>query len=296
MGDSTATTICDISDDVKEELKKFRFSKSNNAALILKVDREKKLIVVDELIEDVSLEDLQEQLPSHQPRYIIYSYKMIHDDARVSLPMVFIYFTPRDSQVDLQVMYAGMKVALQKEADLTRVYEIRDLDDLTEDWLKEKLKKLKRGPAPLDKDVQELINAAVEARKRAYIPYSGFAVGSALRSKTGEIFTGCNIENAAFAPSICAERTALAKAVSEGHREFTACVVIANQEKNYTAPCGVCRQTLIEFVDKDIPVYLAKPVPVNVLITSLFTLLPAAFIPKNFTPTPTNQDKNLNFK
>lgn len=88
----------------------------------------------------LQLEDLQEQLPSHQPRYIVYSYKMLHDDQRVSLPMVFIYFTPRDSQVDLQVMYAGMKVALQKEADLTRVYEIRDLDDLTEDWLKSKLK------------------------------------------------------------------------------------------------------------------------------------------------------------
>lgn len=86
------------------------------------------------------MEDLREQLPSHQPRYIVYSYKMVHDDARVSFPMVFIYFTPRDSQIDLQVMYAGMKIALQKEADLTRVYEIRDLDDLTEDWLREKLK------------------------------------------------------------------------------------------------------------------------------------------------------------
>lgn len=88
----------------------------------------------------MQLEELCEQLPSHQPRYIIYSYKMIHDDQRVSIPMVFIYFTPRDSQIDLQVMYAGMKVALQKEVDLTRVYEIRDLEDLTEEWLREKLK------------------------------------------------------------------------------------------------------------------------------------------------------------
>lgn len=91
-------------------------------------------------------------------------------------------------------------------------------------------------------------------------------------------------------------RTAIAKAVSEGHREFTACAVVAHQEKFFTAPCGVCRQTLIEFVEKDIPVYLAKPVPVRVLITSIFKLLPGAFIPKNFTPNPASQDRNLNFK
>ncbi|XP_063702005.1 cytidine deaminase-like [Culicoides brevitarsis] len=151
----------------------------------------------------------------------------------------------------------------------------------------------------LDNDVQELINAAVEARKKAYVPYSGFAVGAALRTKSGEIVTGCNIENAAYSPSICAERCAIAKAVSEGHREFTACAVVAFQEKYFTAPCGVCRQSLIEFAEKDIPVYFAKPSPVRVLITSLFTLLPGAFVPKNFTPQPATQNgngTNLNFR
>ncbi|XP_037036890.1 glia maturation factor beta [Bradysia coprophila] len=132
--------ICDISNEVKDELRKFRFRKDNiNSALILKVDRDKQLVCVDELIEQITMEELQEQLPGHQPRYIVYSYKMIHDDQRVSYPMCFIFYTPRDSQMELQMMYAGTKRALQKEADLTKVYEIRELDELTEDWLKENL-------------------------------------------------------------------------------------------------------------------------------------------------------------
>ncbi|GLH14535.1 hypothetical protein R5R35_012397 [Gryllus longicercus] len=134
--------VCDIGDDVKEALKKFRFRKSvDNSALILKVDREKQIICIEDCIEDISVDDLRETLPGHQPRFIIYSYRMEHGDGRVSYPMCFIYFTPRDSQIELQIMYAGTKLALQKEAGLTRVYEIRELDELTEDWLKEKLRK-----------------------------------------------------------------------------------------------------------------------------------------------------------
>ncbi|XP_005184156.1 glia maturation factor gamma [Musca domestica] len=139
MGDSR---ICDISDEVRAILKEFRFRKSKlNSALILKVDREKQLVVIDDAIDDISVEDLQEQLPGHQPRYVIYTYKMVHDDSRISYPMCFIFYTPRDSQIELQMMYACTKSALQREIDLTRVYEIRELDELTEDWLKEKLSK-----------------------------------------------------------------------------------------------------------------------------------------------------------
>ncbi|XP_075224082.1 glia maturation factor [Lycorma delicatula] len=136
--------VCDIEDDVKDALKKFRFRKSEtNAALILKVDREKQKICIDEFIEDVSLDELRESyLPSHQPRYVVYCYRMEHSDGRVSFPMCFIYITPRDSQMELQIMYAGTKLALQKEADLTRIYEVRELDELTEEWLQEKLNKL----------------------------------------------------------------------------------------------------------------------------------------------------------
>ncbi|CAD7080058.1 unnamed protein product [Hermetia illucens] len=138
MGD---VKICDITDAVRDEIKKFRFSKNNdNAALILKVDRDKQIIVVDEYLEDVSIADLQELLPGHQPRYIVYTYRMVHDDSRVSHPMCFIFYTPRDSHMGLQMMYAGTKTAIQQEVGVTKVFEVRDLDDFTEDWLREKLK------------------------------------------------------------------------------------------------------------------------------------------------------------
>lgn len=109
---------------------------------LVKVDREKQLVCVDEHIEDITIDDLQEQLPGHQPRYIVYSYKMIHDDQRVSYPMCFIFYTPRDSQIELQMMYAGTKRALAREADLTKTYEIRELDELTEEWLRENLTRI----------------------------------------------------------------------------------------------------------------------------------------------------------
>lgn len=107
---------------------------------LVKVDREKQLVVLDDCLDDVSVDELQELLPGHQPRYVIYTYKMIHDDARISYPMCFIFYTPRDSQIELQMMYACTRSALQREINLTRVYEIRELDELTEEWLKEKLK------------------------------------------------------------------------------------------------------------------------------------------------------------
>jgi cytidine deaminase len=91
---------------------------------------------------------------------------------------------------------------------------------------------------------QELIRVALEVRQRAYTPYSHYQVGAALLSADGTIFSGCNIENAAYSPCICAERSALAKAVSEGVRQFTAIAVATH---NVGAPCGVCRQSLYEF-------------------------------------------------
>ncbi|KAI8433483.1 hypothetical protein MSG28_015518 [Choristoneura fumiferana] len=132
--------VCDIGDDVKEKLKKFRFSKHNeNCALILKVNREKQALEVDEELESVELEQLQEILPSHQPRFIVYSYKMEHDDGRTSFPMCFIFYTPRDAHMELQVMYAGTQRALAAAVGAPRLLEVREIDELTEDWLKEKL-------------------------------------------------------------------------------------------------------------------------------------------------------------
>ena len=90
----------------------------------------------------------------------------------------------------------------------------------------------------------ELIQAAITASEHAYIPYSQYAVGAALLTVDGEVFSGCNVESASYTPTICAERTALVKAISEGHREFAAVAVVT---RDGGSPCGVCRQLLFEF-------------------------------------------------
>ena len=109
---------------------------------------------------------------------------------------------------------------------------------------------------------EKLVNLALEARERAYTPYSGFAVGAALLCADGTVYQGCNIENAAFGPTICAERVAVVKAVSEGKRDFAAIAVAggkAGQEvTGLFPPCGVCRQVLREFCGLDFPLYLVK--------------------------------------
>ena len=91
-----------------------------------------------------------------------------------------------------------------------------------------------------------LIQTAADSRNRAYHPYSDFAVGAALECADGSVFTGCNIENASYSLTICAERTAAAKAVSEGHRDFDT-IVIAGRSEDYCVPCGTCRQVMMEF-------------------------------------------------
>ena len=93
---------------------------------------------------------------------------------------------------------------------------------------------------------EELKAAAVAMLDRAYCPYSHFPVGAALECRDGTVFTGCNIENAAYSPTICAERTAVAKAVSEGHTDFVR-IVVAGRSEDHCVPCGVCRQVLREF-------------------------------------------------
>ena len=93
---------------------------------------------------------------------------------------------------------------------------------------------------------EELKATAIAMLDRAYIPYSHFPVGAALECSDGTVFTGCNIENAAFGPTICAERTAVVKAVSEGHRDLVR-IVIAGRSKDFCVPCGTCRQVLREF-------------------------------------------------
>lgn len=100
---------------------------------------------------------------------------------------------------------------------------------------------------------RELVSAAINARQSAYAPYSRFKVGAALLTADGRVFTGCNIENAAYSPGCCAERTAFFKAVSEGARAFTAVAVAgwADGSPGYAWPCGVCRQVMMEFCDPE---------------------------------------------
>lgn len=131
---------------------------------------------------------------------------------------------------------------------------------------------------------QQLIRMALAAREKAYAPYSDFMVGAALRAADGRIFTGCNVENAAFTPTSCAERTALFKAVSEGEREFTAIAIVGSKvgEKNtlVTGPCGVCRQALYEFGGPGLTVIMAKSEE-DYIVTTLGELLPYGFGPAN---------------
>lgn len=107
---------------------------------------------------------------------------------------------------------------------------------------------------------EQLIILAKEAMTRSYSPYSGFKVGAALLCSDGTVYQGCNIENAAFSPTICAERTAIFKAVSEGKRDFAAIAICGGKDgviTGYFPPCGVCRQVMTEFCSGDFPIYLA---------------------------------------
>ena len=107
----------------------------------------------------------------------------------------------------------------------------------------------------MDREIAEkLMETAIEQLQYSYAPYSGFRVGAALLTSEGEIYTGCNIENASYTPTNCAERTAIFKAVSEGKRKFKAIAIVGGKNgelTNYTAPCGVCRQVMMEFCNPE---------------------------------------------
>lgn len=124
-------------------------------------------------------------------------------------------------------------------------------------------------------EIPALITKAIEAKEQAYVPYSHFRVGAALLTKSGKVYTGCNIENVSFGATNCAERTAVFKAVSEGEREFEA-IVINGDHGDYLPPCGICRQVLSEFADASLQVILANNVE-DYKITTLGELLPGAF-------------------
>ena len=131
---------------------------------------------------------------------------------------------------------------------------------------------------------EELIDLAKQARKKAYTPYSHYKVGAALLGKSGKVYTGCNVENASYGHTVCAERTAVLKAVSEGEREFEAVAVVT---KNGGSPCGACRQVLSEFAPALI-VYIADKHG-EFRTTTLKKLLPDSFTPAHLEEG--NKDK-----
>ena len=133
---------------------------------------------------------------------------------------------------------------------------------------------------------EQLIENAIEARKMAYTPYSKYKVGAALLSSDNKIIKGCNIENAAYGPTNCAERTAFFKAVSEGVKEFSAIAIVGGLENEtdlfsgYAFPCGICRQVMREFCDSEFEIVVARSVT-DYKVYTLGELLPESFGPDN---------------
>ncbi|XP_067659022.1 cytidine deaminase-like isoform X1 [Haliotis asinina] len=132
-------------------------------------------------------------------------------------------------------------------------------------------------PGYSEEQLQQLVKTSHEVKKMAHCPYSKFPVGAALLTDDGSVFTGCNVENASSGLTICAERTAIVKAVSEGHRRFKAIAVASDVKEIVIAPCGACRQVLVEFgVDCD--VIMTKPDMTYKIMTTK-ELLPCCFGP-----------------
>lgn len=138
-------------------------------------------------------------------------------------------------------------------------------------------------------DKKRLMEQAIEARKKAYTPYSHFQVGAALLDVDGHIHHGCNVENAAYGPTNCAERTAMFRAIADGKapRSFAAIAVVAETE-GPVSPCGVCRQVMAELCDPDMPVYLTN-LKGDVQETTVAELLPGAFTPSSLLGNKENK-------
>lgn len=137
---SGSVNICVIDEDLKKALKDFRFRKEkNNAAIIMKILPEELKVVEDESYENTSIEELVEELPEHLPRYVVLSYVLKHSDGRVSYPLCFIFISPSGTKPELQMMYAGSKNEVVNELKLSKVFELRSVEEFTEEWLEDKL-------------------------------------------------------------------------------------------------------------------------------------------------------------
>ncbi|XP_038073287.1 glia maturation factor beta-like [Patiria miniata] len=130
--------VCELGEGVADKLKKLRFRKEKtNSALIFKIKDE--VIVLEDELEDMSVDELQAELPTSQPRYVVLSYCYKHDDGRTSYPLLFIFLSPSGCKPEQQMMYAGSKLNFQQASGVTKVLEIRNVEELTEEYIKEKL-------------------------------------------------------------------------------------------------------------------------------------------------------------
>ncbi|KAF9945075.1 hypothetical protein BGZ72_001678 [Mortierella alpina] len=135
------SSTCDIDPSLISKLEAFRFAKRSQgiAALICKIDKNKLLVEEDEDLELESLDELAETLPENTPRYVVVSYELKHDDGRVSYPLVFIYYSPKGVKPELNMLYATAKTHFQNKIGLGKVFDLRDAESLTEQWMRSKL-------------------------------------------------------------------------------------------------------------------------------------------------------------
>ncbi|KAM9842109.1 glia maturation factor beta [Aulostomus maculatus] len=132
--------VCDVDEGLVKKLREFRLRKeTNNAAIVMKIDKDKQLVIIDEEHEDISPDELKDKLPERQPRFVVYSYKYQHDDGRVSYPLCLIFVSPCGCKPEQHMMYAGSKIKLEQTIGLTKVFEVRNTEDISEEWLKSKL-------------------------------------------------------------------------------------------------------------------------------------------------------------
>ncbi|CAH2314168.1 glia maturation factor gamma isoform X1 [Pelobates cultripes] len=142
---SDSLVVCDVDPELRDKIRKFRFRKeTNNAAILMKIDKDRQMVILEEELQDISPDDLQNELPERQPRYpfnimtdILYKY--VHDDGRVSYPLCLIFSSPFGCKPEQQMMYAGSKNRLVQVTELTKVFEIRNTSELTEEWLRQQL-------------------------------------------------------------------------------------------------------------------------------------------------------------
>lgn len=137
---SASLAICEVTAELKEQLKQFRFSKNQSiCVLILKIERNDQRLVIEQKLQDCEIEDICDELPPQQPRYILISYPLNHSDGRMSYPLCLVFYSPPGSSPEMQMLYAGSRNNLVKECEFTKNLEIRDVEELTREFLESKM-------------------------------------------------------------------------------------------------------------------------------------------------------------